>query len=208
MGCIGTRFGAAEDNLVGKMKNVGFQIQSPDEIIETVRRYALDPSDNINPNQLSLIQEKLALKREGKEVQTFYAKTTRMQSLLLAGVLLSLGSPKEKAAALYEIRDEAATNALTKAEVTELVKAVYDICLDVLPVLAPLDEDDNKYLAKVRGNLDGAIEAYREIAMGKAEKVDKATFAANIENHDQGRLSDPAGIRDFALTYSKAQNKP
>ena len=207
MGCVGSRYGAAESTLLSKSQKTRFELSFPEAIIEAIRRYVLDSSGTVNEKQLGKIQDKLML-RTGEGLKEFYQRAKKMQDLMIAGVLLSMGSPSEKAAALFEIRDEFSLNSLSPSEVDQLVQTLYTVCLDILPLLSPLDEDDLKYLNRVRGMVDKAVPAYRDIAMGKADKVDRSTFASNIEAYMEGKLTDPSGIREFASSIEKTKDAP
>lgn len=205
MGCAQSRYSAIEASLNSKSLKTGFESCSTDAVVGTIRRYAQDPQGRVNANQLALIKNSLGLDTSNKDLQAFYSSVTTVEKLLIAGVLLSEGSARDKATALFEVQDQSVQGKLTRDEVKELVTLVLTVILDSLSLLFRPNEPEEIYLSGAKTAKADGVRLLQAVLLGaEAEIVTKATLVENWSKYDEGKLLEPSGLREFLTMQKKA----
>jgi Ca2+-binding EF-hand superfamily protein len=131
------------------------------------------------------------------------------RQFLLAGILISSSSVKEKSTNLFEIYDLNKNGLLKKSEISRLLEESFFVSVECLPKLAQshggnIDEGIRRYLDQIRPHQDQFVSEALEVIMKKQPEIGKERFCEVYLNEAE-HLSNSSGIRTYV--FSKFGNK-
>lgn len=113
---------------------------------------------NENNRVLSIVQLRKAMSGLGFDTQIFGQPDENIQNFLkllsnssrlyelktisLFGVVLSIGSPKEKSLILFKLYENTEGEGLSKSEINAMIEDIIDVSVNKLPQIAINDDDD------------------------------------------------------------------
>lgn len=126
------------------------------------------------------------------------------RQFLLASILISSSSVKEKAANLFEIYDLNKNGLLKKSEISRLVDESFFVSVDCLPKLVSQGEKDtleaiNIYLSQIKPHREQFVNESIEVLMKKQPEIGKERFCEVILNEAE-RLTSSSGIRTYVFS--------
>ena len=226
MGCIAPRSSAEETTIESRSVATGFERHSVDEIVGAIRSHStaklilpaqfeaikkvlkLNAEEKDQAVLTEFYKRFVTPNTEAREqIEAVHSRVNLAQldktalleeeRLLAAAILLSNGSSRDKALALYRLFDEGFSNALTEYVLTDLLRTIFKLASEDLITLAKLTEGDEvkKYISKTQQNFEKAV--VQALALFKKEALTPEVFATTLIAYKNGQLTSPSGLREF-----------
>lgn len=228
MGCGGVRFSPLEQHISKFSVITGFERHSPAHIIEVIKERST--AELVLSTQFAAIKTKLELKEGETALEKFYERKWRqeggdrerlvqgnerleggigvkvtvmaVEELAVAGVLLSKGTAKERAAALFDLFDATFSGTLPTKSIRALLKSLFFAAIQDLPLLVPMEQisdDMPKYFEKCQKGVPEAIHSIGALIMEQRDQVSKTQFEDRLLGYSHGALLTASGVREYAL---------
>ena len=225
MGCASTRAYVEEGIITTNTVEVGFEKHSVERVVSAIRTHST--AKHITHSQFEALKKVLALNATDtvefykafqsqepgisqlvksvaphiSDEQVAKGPLLHEEPLIALGILLSTGTPRDKALAFYRLFDEGFGNSLSESTLNEMFSLLFTLAIERLPILQKhgVTEDIKKYLAKAQQNKAKAVAlAIALVKRKEAPGVGPEEFANNIVNHKNGLLTSASGLREFA----------
>lgn len=202
MGCISGRFGPDEEFLKTKLLPTGFEKHKTDRVVAKVLRHCRI-STPVSESQFAEIQKALELvdTKSGPQYREVYGVHFIGQSvypILVAGILLSKGTNKEKSSSLFAVYDAMAAGSLNDYEVESMLEELFGVATTVLrPLFAELNRKALNYFTEVERHLAKAVQEAKKTIMQDKTSISKSEFISRMCEYKDGMLLDHAGLRTF-----------
>ncbi|CAG9331423.1 unnamed protein product [Blepharisma stoltei] len=224
MGCSTSREDLSEEEIaiISVERYLGYSNCTCKLIDLMFRKYA--SNGTINSRQMQEIMVHLRLKarntHECPHIEDFYEKfklddgNYDFKALLMLGICLSDGKPKEKAKLLFEIFDSSNRKTITRESVEIMIKILLMNAIDFIPILChesnlvPMYEKEiTSYTEKIRVSKEKALGSVLRKFLGKdpesCEEIELDEFLACFNHSDAQDLLDPQGLRTYVLRKGK-----
>ena len=211
MGCARSRPDSQETLLESKFVLTGFEAHSTNYTVSGILRYSR-LSVPLTVNVLKAIRRHLGLHshQPSEQLEQFYSDAFLGKSprtLLVAGVLLSKGSSKTKAKALFEVYDSEAEGTLKASGVQELAHEMMNLAAKGLQVLyTDLSSADLQYFTEIQKNIVKGSQQVSKGLLCSSLAVSKTTFIERLSAMQSGSLLQTYGLRH--LLYQLSSNHP
>jgi hypothetical protein len=223
MGCGGSRevLSDEESYLVSHEHELLYNTQTSSQVDLVFRKYSYDNS--LNTSQLTQAAIKLGIRIDNigtcNQIKPLYTSlktggdNTPLQSLLLLGVLLTQGDPREKARLLFEIYDRVSQEEIKAAVVESLVMDLYEIAMIKLSGLVGTKINSSEaahtkqYLAKIDHIKGVAGKKLTEAIVGDAPAINKAEFIATLSSSRLRKVLTSSGFRGYFFNEYTASSK-
>jgi len=137
-----------------------------------------------------------------------------LNQVLVLGILLSSGTPYNKARLLFEITDEDNAGSVSVETISGLLELMLDLSINKLPILVSdlavpkpqvSEQDVLKYQDKLQSLLPRALPMLLGAVCGTVDKeasVSKKYFCEKFQKEEIGELTTPSGIRSWVYLRS------
>lgn len=202
MGCTEDRPSDIEAHLESKAISTGFEVHSTGFVVSTILRYSRLPAP-LTSKVFKAIRSDLSLKTAKSSIQIDQLYTESFigkypTTLLVAGILLSKGSDRTKATALYEVYETEATGMIKASSVQEILQEMFEIAIIDLKVLyTDVGRDDLTYFEEIKQNIPKASQEVCATLLERSLSIPKVIFIERLTTLKHGSLLHVYGLRQY-----------
>jgi hypothetical protein len=201
-----------ENHLESKAISTGFEVHSTSHVVSTILRYSRLPAP-LTTNVLKAIRTHLNLKspESAMQIEQLYTESFLGKYpivLLVAGILLSKGSDRTKASALYEAYETEAKGTIKASTVQEMLQEMFELAIIDLKVLyTDVGKDEFTYFEKIKQNIPTGSQKACHALLENSISLPKVTFIEHLTTLKHGSLLHVYGLRQYVHDLSPP-NKP
>lgn len=206
MGCVACRRANREETCIDEASDsIGFGSINFQEVDAAIRKYSSDNS--VNQFQFNALAKHLSLTLNPQTNNLFARlKDTdgnfNRTSLIVLGMMLSVGRSNEKAKALFEAFDMEHSGEISLEDFDCLLNIMCMISADLLPELVLNDTEVQAYATTCRRSIPEATTELKK-AFIEANTMKKAHFIKVFSQHQGGRLVHANGFRSYLYSFNK-----